>query len=115
MRFTIPPHDGVNPWPRPPEYPVQEGVMTTQEYCPLGHFLVFDENGMSFRVSVSELWLDRPWWPWRPYPRQPSGVVRYLLADGRSLRPVAPGRFVIKDTGEPLWRDKAHAGAQTTA
>ena len=55
MRFTIPPHDGVNPWPRPSEYPVQEGVMTTQEYCPLGHFLVFDENGMSFRVSVSDL------------------------------------------------------------
>ncbi len=89
--------------------------MAAQEYCPLGHFLVFDENGMAFRVSVSELWAERPWWSWRPYPRQPSGVVRYLLADGRSLRPAATGQFVIEDSGEPLWRDKAPVGASTSA
>jgi hypothetical protein len=89
--------------------------MAPQEYFPQGHFLVFDDNGMAFRVSMSERWIKRPWWPWRPYTRQPSGDVRYLLADGRALRPVAPGQFVIQETGEPLWRDKAHARALTSA
>lgn len=89
--------------------------MTSQEYCPLGHFLVFDDNGMPFRVAMSERWIERPWWPWRPYTRQPSGVVRYLLSDGRSLQPVAPGQFVVQETGEALWRDRARAGASTSA
>lgn len=83
--------------------------MAPHEYCPLGHFLVFDENGMAFRVSMSERWIERAWRPWRPYPRQPGGDVRYLLADGRSLRPMAAGQFIIEETGEALWRAKAHA------
>lgn len=89
--------------------------MEARAYCPLGHFLVFDDDGMAFRVSMSELWMERQWWPWRPYPRQPGGVVRYLLADGRTLRLFAPGRFVIEQTGETLWLDRAHAGASAPA
>ena len=79
-------------------------MSSVQEYRQAGRFAVKNSLGAELAVLVFEHWFENEGVRAGADRWQVSGIRRFRLVDGRSLKALSAFRFVIEDGGEELQR-----------